>query len=524
MKNKKWLLFAVGSVIILLFFFTILRGVRARRTAAQLPAGMTATVVRGDLDVRVSGTGTVAATAREELRTSAAGTLTVVDLAEGQTVAAGDLVVRLEVQDIATQVQSKKLDISLQEREVSALQKQKTSATIIAPQQGELLWQAQEGDRVQENMPIATIQERTRILARGRFHADEIDLVATGQSVRVDVAGHSTLYAGTVLSVGNIPRSGGDGSVEYDVVVEIPNNGALDQDMQGDVTIETAEQELIAVSPVTLAYPDAVVIRATIAGVIETVKITSGTMVAPSDVLAEINDDQRAEQLATQIANAELRLKQAKLDLSSLQDQQKDRLANSNVTAPIGGTIVLPQPMLAVGDDVNLGTLLATIIDYSRLEVVIPVDELDVAKVKPGQVVTVTADALDDKVMQGEVKNIAHEGIGQGGVSTFDVTIVITDTANLKVGMTVSADILVDSRKEILLIPIETIHESDGKTMVVLAPTGNGSAEEIQVQTGVYDTTHIEVVSGLMEGQELLIASDANNSGIFGGMPRGFGR
>lgn len=503
---------------------------RRNTAAAQSTRVLTAKVERGDLEVKVSGTGAVEAAAQEEVRTRMSGTINRFDMKDGQQVTAGQSLAELEVQDLSLQIEKARLDITIQERDLAKLRQEETLDTVKSPGNGEITWKVKEGDRVQEGSVIATIQDRNRLEVVGRFNSAQLEQIKPGQEAQVFLQEFLSTVPARVVEVNTNPKPGSAGSILYEVKAEIENPGSLDAGMKGWLTVLTPAGERRAVEESAFSRPDTVDVRAPITGKITAIRVESGKSVSTGQALAEVSDPDRAEQLVTQIATAELRLQQARLDLQDKERQQADRVQKSQVLAPIDGTLVLPAKPAGVGDDVSQGTVLGTVIDYSQMQVVIPVDELDVDKVKPGQEVEITADALQGKAITGQVVSVASQGTSQSGVATFDVTVAIQPVEGLKVGMTVNADIMVESRQNTLLVPIEAVQQQGGRSFVLVAgapgPDGApGSPRRVQVKTGAYDTSRMEILEGLAEGQELLVqgaasrsgSSQGNQSGIPGG-------
>ena len=108
--------------------------------------------------------------------------------------------------------------------------------------------------------------------------------------------------------------------------------------------------------------------------------------------------------LETKIIKQQMVIQQKSLQL---QQTIKDTSGNT-ITAPISGTVMT----LAVteGDDLSPSSDIATISDYSALQVIVPVDELDISKIKLGQQATVTSAAIPNKAFKAVVSEIAQEG------------------------------------------------------------------------------------------------------------------
>lgn len=226
--------------------------------------------------------------------------------------------------------------------------------------------------------------------------------------------------------------------------------------------------------------------------------------------LAHLKEQTPADQPNHQLSLKALQLKQTRLELEELKQRQKKSREDSVIYAPISGIVVLPEMgRYGEGMDVPAGTILATIVDYDKLQVVIPVDELDISRVKEGQAVNLAAEALPGQAINGTVVQVAFRGRNQGGVATFDVTVEITSLEGLKAGMNVSAAILVEVRADTLLVPIEAVFQLDGEETVLVLESDpdikDNTPRPVQVTTGMHDRSFIEILSGVAEGQQIVI-------------------
>lgn len=508
------------------WFFT------AKKKAAALSTGiMVSRVERDNLEVTVSGTGAIESAAEEEVRARTSGTITTYAMKDGQEVKAGQVLATLDLEDITTQIKKARLDVEIQERELAELQRQKTRDTVLASASGEVQWEISEGDQVQKGNVIATIQDTSKVEITGLFNIEQVKKIKVGQKAEVLVLDFLSTLPAKVIDVNTASKSGGDGSILYEVKAEIDNPGSLAAGMKGQLTVSTPSGDQRAVDDCDISLASSVDVRAPIAGEAGRFLVDSGKTVSKGQALTEITDQDTADDLVEKIATSQLKLEQAYLELKDLEK----KLADSQITAPIDGTLVLSGSE-GVGDDISNGTVLATVIDYSRMQVVVPVDELDVEKVKVGQEVKISAEALPEQELSGSVTKIASQGVSESGVATFDVTVSIQSAEGLKVGMTVNADIIVDYRENTLLVPIEAVQQQGGKSFVLVAGAKGSDgktsqAQRIEVKTGAYDSSRMEILEGLEEGQQIIIegtsaTTSARQPGFMmggGGPPPGAG-
>ncbi|MBQ4086617.1 MAG: efflux RND transporter periplasmic adaptor subunit, partial [Clostridia bacterium] len=228
--------------------------------------------------------------------------------------------------------------------------------------------------------------------------------------------------------------------------------------------------------------------------------------------------------------NNSLSLKESKLS----RDNAQKKLEDYTITAPISGTVI--EKNVKAGDKLdnqNVSTVMAVIYDMSALECELSVDELDIKNVTLGQKVTITSDALENKVYNGEVTNISINGTTENGVTTYPVTINITDFDEaLLPGMNIDATIITSQAENVLSVPVSAVQR--GNTVYVKgektdeadrAPEGYKS---VTVQTGIYNDTFIEITSGISEGDFVWVPPVDTSSdfadlmrGMGGGMPGG---
>jgi HlyD family secretion protein len=241
-------------------------------------------------------------------------------------------------------------------------------------------------------------------------------------------------------------------------------------------------------------------------------------------------EEARLELLRQDINLAQADVDSIKIDLENAQQ----RLKETQVFAPMAGTVstrlvqvgqIIASPMMNVGG----GTSLLTLSDLSRIFVLADVDESDIGMVRDGQPATIKVDAFPDDQFKGQVVRVATKGSEVSNVVTFEVKIEILDEAKNKLlpKMTADVDILAAEKESTPSVPVEAVKRR-GADKVVLVPGAGPEPEPVKVKTGVDNGTHIEILSGLKDGDTILIAheqvdeSKTKKDG-FGGPPPGGG-
>ena len=159
------------------------------------------------------------------------------------------------------------------------------------------------------------------------------------------------------------------------------------------------------------------------------------------------------------------------------------------------------------------------------MECELSVDELDIKNVEIGQSVIITSDAVEGRIYHGEVSNVSINGTTSGGVTTYPVTIVITDfDEDLLPGMNIDVEITTSQAKGVLAVPVTAVNRGGIVYVKGEKTEENDKAPEgyksVKVETGVYNNQYIEIKSGLMEGDIVYTPQiqAAADSGIFGMM------
>jgi multidrug efflux pump subunit AcrA (membrane-fusion protein) len=188
-------------------------------------------------------------------------------------------------------------------------------------------------------------------------------------------------------------------------------------------------------------------------------------------------------------------------------------LGYANITAPMGG--VVASVSTQQGETVTSGSAAAqaptfvTIIDLNRLQVDAYVDETDIGKVRVGQAATFSVDAFPDKEFSGKVTAIYPKALIQQNVVTYDVVIAMDNREGLlRPDMTANTTITVAKRDKVLAIPNQAVRREDGERVVLVAE-GDRVARRA-VKTGWKDKTYTEVLSGLKEGERVVVGELEN--------------
>ena len=255
------------------------------------------------------------------------------------------------------------------------------------------------------------------------------------------------------------------------------------------------------------------------------VRVENDQEVKEDDILAILDTtdiDQKINSAALSVQSSQISLKQAENDYDTetkddkYQRQSKEiALAQSQVSlsnyyqdredyyirAPFDGTVTGLD--FEAGDSISQTETFASVItDDVKAE--ISLNEVDAAMVEVGNEVHLTFDALDDVEATGTVSKVDTIGVVDGGVVTYDVEIAFESPSELlKPGMSMTAEIIIDSASDVLRVSQSAIEEGRDGSLFVLVSDGSGDPSSVtrqSVETGIADDTMIEITSGLSEG------------------------
>lgn len=205
----------------------------------------------------------------------------------------------------------------------------------------------------------------------------------------------------------------------------------------------------------------------------------------------------------------------------TLQKSETD-LINTNITSPIDG-IVIGKNIIkgqSVSDRLDQRPVFTIARNLNEMYVIAPVSEIDIGKLKEGNKVTFGTDAYPDETHNGYIKQIVSEPNNTNNIVTYDVIIQFhNDNNKLKPGMTANVEILTASRKDALIIPkvalrfippsediLESKLDINSNDKIIWKITRNKKLKPVYIETGLNNTTHIEIVKGdIKENDKIVI-------------------
>jgi len=200
-------------------------------------------------------------------------------------------------------------------------------------------------------------------------------------------------------------------------------------------------------------------------------------------------------------------------------NKARQALLKTELMAPFDGEIVdinlrdgdmISQRYSVTG--LSIDTYVLKLADRRSVRMTGIVDELDIARLTRGQQASVLVDALPGKVINGKIKFISPFGTLQTGLAIYKVEIELdpVDAALLTGGMTATAEILLEKRDNVLIVPRGALNNNGSEWWVYIVK--DGQQEQRPVKIGVQTRAQAEVLSGLLPGEKVLLGRSSSQT------------
>ncbi|MCR5859477.1 efflux RND transporter periplasmic adaptor subunit [Mesorhizobium sp. J428] len=247
------------------------------------------------------------------------------------------------------------------------------------------------------------------------------------------------------------------------------------------------------------------------------------------------------DRAASAVSSAQANLSIAEADLKL---QQAD-LAQSTIYAPIDGVVLTRDvdPGQTVASSLSAPVLFVIAADLAHMELEAAIDEADIGTVEKGQKASFTVDAFPGRTFDAGISDLAYASVTTDGVVTYEAKLAVAnDDLILRPGMTATVSVVTREAKDVLTVPSEafrfrppaveasrgfnlqtmfmprpprsrapqTAQPADGsRTLYVLR---DGAPTEVRVRTGSTDGRKTEILSGLEEGDQVIVSTRQRRS------------
>jgi HlyD family secretion protein len=522
--RKKWLKWAILAAILLAAGIFVFRSCKAGQEALNAMAAAAYhydAAVKQDINVSLTGTGTLQPADSYEVNAMVTGEILNAPFEEGDVLEEGALLYEIDPSDAQNNIDRAEISLERSRMGYDQTAENLEKLQIKANRAGYLTSLTVEpGDEVQAGQAIGSIQDSSVMVLRVPFNSADAANLSLGGSALVTPSGSFESLPGVITKIDSTDTAMAGGMLVRYLEIEVENPGGLSGG--GEAFAEASG--LACNSAGTFSYKAETPVTAGISGKVASIAIQEGGWADKDSVILTLE----SKDLQKSLKDSELALKDGELSLQN----QRDQLEDYRVTSPIAGTVV--QKSYKAGDNLTASgsRALCTIYDLSYLTMDLNIDELDISKLKVGQKVAITADAVEGRVYEGTITKISVQGSTSGGVTTYPVTIQIDETDGLLPGMNVDAEILVDSVSDVLAVPAAAVQRGDRVLVAADSETGKAALEAdpegaaagapegyvwAKVTLGLSSDRYVEIVGGLSEGDAIAYPANEGGGFFFGG-------
>jgi macrolide-specific efflux system membrane fusion protein len=256
-------------------------------------------------------------------------------------------------------------------------------------------------------------------------------------------------------------------------------------------TAKVARGNILAQLPTTgVVIPrNRLEIKPPVAGRAEQVLVVEGQHVAKGQVVAWMSSSERAALLDAARAKGPTEVK-----------YWEDVYKPAPIVAPLDGFII--KRSMEPGQFFSLSDTVLVMAD--RLIVQAQVDETDIGRIKVGEKANIVLDAYPDNIIAGRVEQIAYESETVNNVTIYKINVLPESVPSyFRSGMSATVNFTMDERNNVLELPLTAVKKKSKRSYAFIRQ--NGQVKATQIQTGLENSSKVEIISGLSEGDEVVI-------------------
>ncbi|MEI8061685.1 MAG: HlyD family efflux transporter periplasmic adaptor subunit [bacterium] len=497
-------------------------------------------VQKGTVVSVVSGTGQVSASSQIDLKSKASGNLTYIGLADGQEIKAGTLIAQIDARDALISLQNARLSLAkltqpadavsttqTQNALADAIQTNKKANDTLASNYGTALSTI---SSTFIDMP-SVIDGMNTIFYTSNGTLNDVDSVSLpieAKQYKMDAGATfdraKSKYLSNILTYRSVNSSSATSSIESLIKETLDTTRLLSEAVKNtkntvDYVQNQGSAQLLKNVTTTQANLNSWLSKLgsdldNLTNIYNNIQYAKVTITSSArDIVA------KQESLNKLNSGADtLDIQQQQLSVTS----QEYNYENYFIRAPFDG--VIAKTDVNKGDAVSNGTLIGTFITKQQVAG-ITLNEVDVAKVKVGDKVTLTFDAVDGLTITGQVLEVDLAGSVTQGVVSYGVKIGFdTQDDRVRSGMSVSASIATAVHQDVLVVPSSAVKTRNGAQYVDVvdnnvAVSTNTTGDVLtvlpqqkNVTIGIADDLNTEIISGLSEGDKIVTKTIASSA------------
>lgn len=502
------------GVAILVFLLTVLlTGCSHPGAEPETTDAVLTRVERGPLVSSITAVGTVRARSEALLSFETAGRVLEVMVKDGEQVEAGQLLARLDTADLELQVRNAEASLKAAEAQLERL--------LVGPGPEEVSVAQGQLAAAQAALDQAVAQREQ--LQAG---ATEAEIAAARAALKSALADEARVMAGPTAeelaaaraAVESAQASVRQAQAAFDRVKHEPNVAMLPESLalqNATIELERAQanyetvanhptaDELAAVAmQVANAKAQLARLESNQAPQVEVAEAGVAAAQAQRDIAQAQLDLLLAGSKAADITAAEAQVEGAEVAV----DRARLALDRARLVAAFDGRIA--RVHVQAGESAGPQTPVVTLVDDDQFTIEADIDESDIGWIEVGQAVDVILDAFPGQTLAGTVVSISPLADVDSGIVSYRVAIE-SDTSNLllRSGMTANAEIVREQREGALRVPNLAISFDPVSGAKYVTRQSGEAVEVVQITTGLVTAEFSEVLSGLAEGDELVVSS-----------------
>jgi multidrug efflux pump subunit AcrA (membrane-fusion protein) len=480
----------------------------------------TVTVQRGSISQTVSGTGNLEPASPVDVNFQTSGTITEIDVTTGEQVTSGEVLAKLDPSAAQTALDVAKLNLSAANTKLSQA---KSGASSGGQSSG---------------------GGSSSGVSQAQLHADQVALSDAQQSAQTNAQGYqlNVDQAQSQLDSDKQQQTT-DCNADPSSTACADDNHTVEQDQNALATAKQNQaeglqhdQEAIHNAQAKVDIDQASIDAARAAasaptGTVDAAAVATaqaGVLQAQSSVVAA----QKALDATTLVAPADGTVSSITKNVGDSVSSGSSSSSSSSSSSPSGGNGGNGGNGSSNSSNSSSSSTAAfTIVDPTAFEVKVGLPESDAIKVKPGQQASTTLDALTGTTLTGTVTSIDDTATVTSNVVTYNALVSVTNPpADAKSGMTANVTITTLSKDNVLEVATAAVQTQAGNSYV--NKLVNGRVVQTDVTTGLQGDSNTEIVSGLSQGDQVVVNTGTVSStsgtrtsggnGTFGGGGGGF--
>jgi len=493
-----------------------------------------APVMRGELVRSTSANGQLVALTTVDVKSKAGGKVVRLAVEEGTRVAKGDLIALIDPADTSALYEQAAADLMSAEARadqarLNAQLEQRNHVTAVQNAEESLrvarirLERAKLEAQTQPTISSASVKNARAALAsqqEAMRQLREVTIPQLRRTAATDLdrarAEHSAATADLarqeeLLKLGYVAQANVDAartraeSARAALALAEQRHATLEQDIEAQIQLQQArlDQAFAALEQAEANVSQVDVAKRNLEEAQRNVQLAEIALQRAKD--AQLGVNARQEDVRTARA-ATVRSRVSK-------ENAKVQLESTTVVAPRDGVVTLKYleegTIIPPGTSTFAqGTSLVQISDITTLFVECAVDEADIASVRKGQAVRVTVEAYPRAKIEGVVDRVSPAAVTANNVTTVKVRVRINPGFRepLLPGMNATCEFLTMQKPDVLIVPSQAVRHEGDKTFVKVKGSAPGQIVTREVKLGEMGNDGYEVISGLKEGEEVVVA------------------